>query len=1062
MFENIKKKFSERLLDGSGCKLQAIEKLVIRTSKNNPLRASSYLQLPDYIAKKHAIINPRNFNDNECFKWSVCASQHKGKNGGSIETLKQYVDLFNWSDVSFPTHLQDIKKFEANNKNVSINIFALECDETLPQIYPIKVVDKENELHIDLLVLEDDENRHFAYIKHFERLIGSQIVTHNGKKFICKRCLSHHYSEEAILIHKKHCAKFPIAKVVLPESKVGKEGEQVKPTIEFKNSKHSTKVPIVVYADFEAYLPKVHGCSNNPKQSSTVVCQEHKPLSYGFYITSTLPKEVMGDIPLNYQGFEGKDAAKHFLETLEDISKKVKKIYEMLEPMKMTKKEWKDFDEATNCYLCTRKFTKENPKVRDHCHITAEYRGAAHNSCNLNTQNPNFLPIFCHNMSRYDSNFIIMQLGNTEGDIHVIPNSEEKFIAFSKTPKDGTKLLFLDSLRFMSSSLDTLAKNLPAEKMKHLKEMFPNQEERKLMSRKGVFCYDYIDSISKLDETALPPKAAFHNSLNDEEISDDDYQHAQNVWRVFKCKSLRDYLAIYLKADVALLTDVFEEFRAVCIKAYELDQCWYFTAPSLAWDAALKYTKVKLDLVQDLEIIEMVERGIRGGVAQCTKRYAEARNKYTKEQPQPGIETNFIAYLDANNLYGWAMCHPLPTGNFTLTKYDSRIDHFELKNLMKIGKEDPRGWILEVDADYPKHLHDLHSDLPFLPENMIPPGGKHPKLVTTLYRKEHYVIHYLALQQALNHGLQLTKVHSILEFDQSPFLKPYIELNTEMRKEAKNNFEKDFFKLMNNAVYGKTMENVRKRITLELVTDAKRLEKCVSNIYFKDKTIYSENLCAIHFHKKKIILNKPTYVGMAILDISKTLMYDFHYETIQSTYGANASLLYMDTDSFIYELWTKDFYEDMRIFLHRMDTSDYPKNHPLFNEDNKKVLGMFKDETNAKVITHFIGLRAKMYCIVYGDTTTKKAKGVKGTALKKQITFDDYYNCLFFDKEKYTSSRFIRSFGHQLKTVQQNKLSISGRDDKRFIHDNKVTTYAHGHYRISLIEVGEEPMDVDL
>ncbi|KAF4529188.1 hypothetical protein B566_EDAN017653 [Ephemera danica] len=1054
MFEKIKQKFSERLLDGSGCKLATIEKLLVRTSKNNPLRVSSYLKIPEKFKFHHALINPYNVNDNECFKWSVCASQHNGPHPERTTNLLQYINRFEWEGVRFPTAITDVRKFERINPKVSINLYALSTDDKFPEIFPIKVVEKEKDLHIDLLVLEHGDNRHFAYIKNFSRLISSQISNHNGFTLICKRCLSHHFNEEALTIHKKHCSTFPIAKVELPLTRVGEDGQPIKPIIEFKNVEHSEKVPIVVYVDFESYLPKVQGCTNNPEKSSTTVVQEHVPISYGFYVMSTLPPEVMTGIPLDYQTFEGKDAARHFLDALEDISRKVYKLYRRKEPMNLAREEWRDFHKATQCYICHKKFTEEDYKVRDHCHITGKYRGAAHTSCNLRAQNPHFIPIFAHNMSGYDSKFIINQLEHTPGPIHVVPNTEEKFIAFSKKPDDGLHLLFLDSLRFMSSGLDNLVKNLPKEKMTQLKKMFPNDKKRELMSRKGVFCYDYLDDLKKLKYTFLPPKEAFKNTLTDEHISDEDYAHAQNVWSVFKCKTLRDYLALYLKADVALLTDVFEEFRAVCLKAYGLDPCWYYTAPSLAWDAALKYTGVTLDLVQDLEIIEMVERGIRGGVAQCTKRFAVAKNKYTAEKPSPGFEPNYIAYLDANNLYGWAMSHALPTGNFKLVKLDYDEDEFKVEKLMAMRKDAPRGCIFEVDMEYPGQLHDSHSDFPFLPENKVPPGGKHTKLVTTLDEKKHYVIHYLALQQAIANGLKITKVHSVLEFDQSPFLKPYIDLNTEMRKKAANNFEKDFFKLMNNAVYGKTMENVRKRMDLELVTEPKRLAKCIASIYFKDRVIYTEKMTAIHYHKKKVVLDKPTYVGMAILDISKTLMYDFHYETMLPIYGNKLSLLYMDTDSFIYEIRTDDFYRDMQEFSHRMDTSDYPTNHPLYSETNKKVLGMFKDEANAAIVTKFVGLRAKMYCIEYGGKTTKKAKGVKTSALKKQITSDHYEQCLFNkDDFKYTSYRSIQSKFHQLRTVQQNKLSLSGYDDKRHIREDKVSTFAHGHYRILLDEV---------
>ncbi|KAF4525692.1 hypothetical protein B566_EDAN014792, partial [Ephemera danica] len=612
---------------------------------------------------------------------------------------------------------------------------------------------------------------------------------------------------------------------------------------------------------------------------------EHIPISCGFYVVSTLSPEVTTGIPLDYKTFEGENTTKQLLDALEDISKKVNKLYRRKEPMQLTRDDWRDFHSSTICYFCLKPFTDNDRKVRDHCHITAKYRGAAHSSCNLRAQNPHFIPVLAHNMSGYDSKFLINELEHTPGVTHVVPNTEENFIAFPKKPEDGLHLLFLDSLRFMSSSLDNLVKNLPTEKMAHLNKMFPDDEQRKLMSRKGVFCYDYLDDLDKLNETCLPPKEAFESKLTESSISDADYQHAQNVWRTGKCKTLRDYMVIYLKADVALLTDVFEEFRTVCLNAYELDLCWYYTAPSFARDAAMKYTGVKLDLIQDLEIIKMVERGIRGGVAQCTKRYAEATNKYTSRKPDPRCESNFIAYLDANNLYGWTMCHALPTGNFKLTRLNVEIEEFDIEKLKKMKKDDCRGCILEVDVEYPGALHDNHSDFPFLRENKVPPGGKHSKLVTTLDEKKNYVIHYLALQQAIAHGLKVTYAYSILEFDQSPFLKPYIDLNTEMRKKASNNFEKDFFKLMKNAVYGKIMEIVRKRMHLELVMDSKRLAKCIASMYFKDRVIYSENMSAVHFHKKKVVLDKPTYVGMAILDISKTLMYDFHYETMVPMYG---------------------------------------------------------------------------------------------------------------------------------------------------------------------------------
>ena len=289
---------------------------------------------------------------------------------------------------------------------------------------------------------------------------------------------------------------------------------------------------------------------------------------------------------------------------------------------------------------------------------------------------------------------------------------------------------------------------------------------------------------------------------------------------------------MYLKTDVLLLSHVFENFRKTCLKYYGLDPAHYFTSPGLAWDAMLKMTKIELELISD---INQQFLGHRGGISYIAHRYAKANNKYLKDY-NPKIEDSYLMYLDANNLYGWAMCQNLPTGNF-------RFINPELVKLENYNENSEKGLILEVDLEYSKELHSLHNDYPCAPQKMIindsmlsnyarkikeehsVSSGKVPKLVTTLYDKEKYVLHYRNLQLYLSLGLKLKKIHRVLEFDQSPWLKKYIDFNTEMRKNAKNSFEKDFFKLMNSSVFGETMENLRKRVNIELVTNEKRLNK---------------------------------------------------------------------------------------------------------------------------------------------------------------------------------------------------------------------------------------------
>ncbi|KAG8235351.1 hypothetical protein J437_LFUL015860 [Ladona fulva] len=260
--------------------------------------------------------------------------------------------------------------------------------------------------------------------------------------------------------------------------------------------------------------------------------------------------------------------------------------------------------------------------------------------------------------------------------------------------------------------------------------------------------------LEKLNETCLPPKEDFFNRLTDSDISDEDYTHAKTVWEAFECKTLGDYSDIYLKSDVTLLADVFENFRNVCFEADNLDPAWYYIAPELTFDAMLKHTGIELELLTDYHMILMVEKGICGGISQCCKRYAEANNKYMKEYDSKS-ESRFLSYLDANILYGWALSRPLPYSNFRWLSPNEITDF----SVNEIPEYNEKGYILEVDLEYPESLHEKHSDLPLCPENKAPPGGKLKKLLTTLENKLKYTIHYVNLKQALSLGIILKKCH---------------------------------------------------------------------------------------------------------------------------------------------------------------------------------------------------------------------------------------------------------------------------------------------------------------
>ena len=385
-----------------------------------------------------------------------------------------------------------------------------------------------------------------------------------------------------------------------------------------------------------------------------------------------------------------------------------------------------------------------------------------------------------------------------------------------------------------------------------------------------------------------------------------------------------------MQSDTLLLADVFENFRDMCLKEYELDPSHFLSLPGLAWQACLKKTNIDLELLTDYDMLLMVEEGIRGGICHSIHRYAKANNKCMKNYSN-NEQSSYIQYLDANDLYGWAMSKKLPVNGFKWI-YNNEINEDFIKNY---DENNDKGYIFEADVKYRKRLHDLHSDLPFLSERME--VNKCKKLVCNLFNKKKYVAHINTVKQALNHGLKFKKIHRVIEFNQEAWLKPYTDINTGLRKLARNDFEKDLFKLMNNSVFGKTMENIRKPRDIKLVTTGKKRSKLVSEPNYQTINLISEDLSIIEMKKTKVKMNKPIYLGLSILEISKTLMYEFWYDYMKPKYNNDVKLCYMDMDSFMMNIKANYFYKDIANDVeNRFDTSNYEVNRLLPTGKNKK------------------------------------------------------------------------------------------------------------------------------
>ncbi|EFP09702.1 hypothetical protein CRE_21850 [Caenorhabditis remanei] len=1032
---------------GSGFRLNRMLGLRVFQTKIRPLSGSKYMELPDWIKNKKAVINVQN-KDNMCFMWCVLAHLFPVEcNAERTSKYKEHVNNIDFNGFEFPFQVKNLDAFEKKN-NLAINIIHHELGQQKFQPYKVSKNTKvELNRVINLLLVTDSSGEgHYCLIKNIDRLMKTKDSY--STKF-CIRCHNNFYSAEKYDKHLSDCMSNAPIQMIKPS----------KDYTEFSGVQKTQKHRYVCYADFESVIYKISNSTNSPNKSWSENIGKHVASAFCVVVVDSFTQSIY-----EMKSYVGYDSVFKFNEYILDVCRRLLNMSDV-EMNKLTKEEWKDFNDCEFCPACGKNFDEDNglpTKVRDHDHWTGEYRGPLCNECNLLKRKNNFIPVFFHNLKGYDSHLIINDEKSAEFlvdkgvTIKNISANIEKFISFSyhfegeefsRNGKFFTKkyeIRFLDSFGFMACSLDHLSSLLKTEQCAITKQYYNNEDTFKLMKRKGVYPYDFIDSFEKYSNTELPSIESFYNTLTDENISNESFEYAQKVWKETNCETLKDYTEKYMINDVLLLADVFESFRKVSLEKYHLDPCWYYTSPGLAWDAMLLKTDVKLQTIKDVEMYNFIEKGIRGGMCNAMLRHSKANNKY---MPDYNLEeeSKYLLYLDANNLYGWAMSQKLPYDEFEF------VENFELEMIDDLTANG-KGCILEVDLDYPKELHDKHNDLPFCPENKR--VGTSNKLISDFSPKRNYVIHYKMLQQVLDHGLMLKKIHRVVTFKESNWLSSYIELNTKLRTTAENDFEKDFFKLMNNSVFGKTMENVRSRVDVKVLSDMDKVMKLAGSNNFKQRHIINDNMILVEMTQKSIKLDKPIYVGMSILDLSKYLMYEFHYDVMLPKYGNNLKLCYQDTDSFIYEIKTDDVYEDINSMNEYFDLSDFPKDHKLHDVTNKKVIGKFKDELNGKIMSEMVAFRPKQYAFKIQDgLETKKNKGVKKNVVKKEMTFDDYKNCLFKRTLERRQQALINSKKHDIHSVKQSKVVLNNfvgvdKEAKRYIVDN-IETLAFGHYKIA-------------
>lgn len=1048
--------------EGSGLSLDNIKNVVLSIIKYNPIHGSSYIELPQMIKNKHCIINVRN-TDDLCFIYSVLVKRYEPVHRKyNHNHYARYLHKLCYTSLSFPMDPSDIHLFERLNKKYSINVFKLLIKGNDYKVELLRVTREVKLYHVNLLLIRKGRKYHYTYIKNLATLLNNQMGSQGNRLFLCDSCLCRFRNAQVLRDHilRKNCL---FKEVILPLPKT---------FLEFSNFDRTLPALFSIFADIECLLQKITNVSILTT-TKTYPTHLHIPCSFAYKIKchqSVLNHQELDDVRL----YRDINPMHRLIESLiTDVTIIFDKYLPINDPLVMTPDDIVKYRNSKICHICGKPFKRPDGKItgkskcRDHNHQNGVFRGAAHVICNTRYQAHKFVPIYFHNLN-YDTSCFIKELSEFPGNISVLPINKERYISFSfkfqvqnypSGRKRFAEIRFLDSFRFLPFSLESLANTLHVDQFKNLMEEFPNPLDSNLLKRKGVYPYTWFSDESKFTITLFPEIGDFYNDLTKSDISREDYDHGLNVFQHFQCANMGSYSDLYLKTDVLLLVDIFENFRTMVKEYYGLEVASYYTTPSLSFDAMLKMTQVRLELLSDIEIIDFINQGIRGGIVGCVSHEAIANNKYMRnfDKTKPSI---FLNYFDCNNLYGTGMIEPLGYDTFGFIQAcDIQSEYTKALTALPTSNV---GFILEVDIEKVEDsLHDIQNDLPFNPVMKAAPSpyGKHEKLMLDFSSKKKYIIHYRNLQLIVKHGLKISKIHRILKFRQKPFLKIYVDFNTRKRANATSELARLFHKLMVNAVYGKCLEDEKHRKKIHLITEwsarhSKKLtaEKLVSKPNFHSLSTFTNEFVAIEMNALKIKLIKPRYLGFSILEISKLIIYKFWYEFLVPTLkDYDLKLLYYDTDAVLFSTHVEDIWDIFRPYISQyFDTSNMSPAHlSQFNiqKCNGQQLGMWKDECKGFTLEHLVALAAKMYALKIATQNGEKvkacAKGVSKSVVKS-YSLQPYLNALNGEPQVSVQSR-IHSKLHVLKTIVEQKLALSLHDDKRFQIPESLNTLAWYH-----------------
>lgn len=1045
---------------GSGWVLKGVSQLYLEVGKCNLVggarpKRSRFLN----ITHGQEFLIDVDTDDNLCFANSF--AQHFIKKHDVATTKAWIYQNLNLENMIFPMSLQKIATFERRHKhlNTAINVFVLEGRKC----YPVhKSISDSIQNCANLLLVpfvEDGEkNYHYIYIRDLDKFLSAyqnQLGLKREKTYKhCINCLSSFSTKERLEEHQIACLKNEAQLITLPNPEK---------KLKFENHMKAFGHEFIGFADFESISTPFEREDNVKCEN----CRERGDISLCKHATSVLNTQTPSCYSLVFIDREknivfqrteaGEDVMPLFFQALEDAQDFLLPQLQAQPKIKL----WTDEDDlrfksATHCHVCKEKFDSELEKVRDHCHKTGKHLGAAHNKCNVNRRVKNNLLVYMHNFSGYDSHFIIKYYKELEGRekrLKGLARNTEKF----RTLNLG-KIHFLDSMSLLDAGLGELVGDLVRENHSFpilaASGIYKNEQQRELLiKKKGIYPYEYMTSYEVLLEKKLPPREKFYSCLRDSTVSQEDYDQALETFEAFECKNLLEYTKLYCYLDTLQLAEVMAEFMQETMRDFGLCSTNYISLPQLSFDAMLKTTGVELDYIPDKEMTLLFENAIRGGVSYVNTRLVDVEK-----------EGGIIEYFDANNLYGKSQMEFLPMGNYKWLSEEEVRKFDDLSLLMGKPKNDPKGWVFEVDLEYPEELRkkNAHRNMPLAPEHLVifhddlseyskqcleaTTGNKNnkryfsEKLCGTFYKKERYLVHYRNLQFYVRHGLKVTKIHRVIEFDQGDFSRPYIEFTAKKRASTKSDFKKRTAKLLSNANFGKWLQNVRKYIDVKLVTRESTATKYINSPRYISSRQLSDDITAIFLKKEKVVLDRKYSIGFTILELSKLLMYEYYYDVIVPRFGEdNVSIILSDTDSFVLHIKNHTRTEAREKMRDVMDFSNLAPTDEHFDSSRAKVPGYLKTETPTSSIMECVAPKSKCYALrsisdkpSLDENIEKKCKGISKSRVKN-LKIDSYRKCIQDIATVKTDIARLQSKNHTIQTVIQNKLALSSFDDKRFL-----------------------------